>query len=329
MTTSAKSATNPPATNSEVSEVNGSTARFLLLAVPAITVALLWSYWTNLTEMAQKWSHDPLYSHGYLVPVFAVALLWLRRGLLDSSKLSPSWWGLPVLLAGVTLQLVGAHYYLEWFEFLSLVPVVAGLWLLLGGWQAVRWGWPSVAFLVFMVPLPFSLEVALQGPLRRIGTLASTYLMQTLGLAAVAEGNIIIVNDARPIGVEEACSGLGMLMIFFALSAAVALLCERALWERLLILLSAVPIALAANIFRITVTGLCYALGYDEFADRFFHDFAGWLMMPLGLLLLWSELWILSRLFVVEIDRPMSVGLRPARSEPRSGQPLVAASAQK
>lgn len=275
----------------------------------AILAGLLFCYWTSLEEIAAKWEHDPQYSHGYLVPLFSIVLLWMRREMVDPSKLRLNWLGLPVILAGLGMRLAATHYYVEWFDFLSIIPVVFGITLLLGGWHAVRWAWPAIGFLFFMIPLPYTLEVKLRGPLRSIGTMASTYLMQTIGLPAVAEGNVVVVGEVR-IGVVEACSGLNMLMVFFALSTGVALLSDRPAWERLLIIISAVPIALISNIARITVTGILYALGFSYLADLVFHDLAGYLMMPFGLLLLWFELWLLSRILISEDQRPMAVGLQ-------------------
>lgn len=281
----------------------------LLGVLLAVTI---WAYWSALAVMARKWSVDPQYSHGFLVPLFAGGLLWMRRGLIDVGQWRPNWWGLALLMGGAVLRLIGAFFYYEWFDFLSLIPVLAGVVLLVGGWSALRWAWPAVLFLFFMIPLPFSIEVALQQPLRQIGTACSTFLMQTLGLPALAEGNVIVMDEHR-IGVEEACSGLRMLMIFFALSAAVALLSERPLWERIVILLSAVPIAIITNVMRITVTGIFYLTGYEKVADLVFHDLAGWLMMPFALLLLWIELWVLSRLFISEERQPMVAGLQPSK----------------
>lgn len=296
----------------QVDALLGRVEIFTLAAL--LAAALVWANWTSLAAMSRKWAHDPQYSHGYLVPLFSVVLLWLRRDLLEPHKLRPNWWGLPILLIGIAVRLSGAYFYYEWFDFLSLIPCVAGIVLLVGGWHAIRWAWPAIGFLVFMIPLPYRLEGALRGPLRSIGTMASTYMMQTVGLPALAEGNVVVVNDVR-IGVNEACSGLRMLMIFFALSTAVALLSDRPLWERAVIVLSAVPIALVTNITRITVTGLLYATGQDRLADLVFHDLAGWLMMPFALVLLGIELKLLSRLFLVEVRKPMAVGLTADASE--------------
>lgn len=345
------------------------TPLWLLAGVFALASGFVWAYWTTLTQIASKWTHDPQYSHGYLVPLFACGLMWIRRerwfeseaaisrpaifsialaaglfvagfGLgadllvmaavvftlvaafqffavlrpLATAEFRGTPLGLPVLLGGIALRWAGGHYFLEWFDFLSIIPCLFGIALLVGGWQMIRWAGPSIAFLFFMIPLPHSLESALREPLRQAGTIASTYLMQTIGLPAFSEGNVIIVNEVK-IGVVEACSGLRMMMIFFALATAVALLIERKLWERIVVLLSAVPIALITNIVRITATGMLHAIGWSELADDVFHDFAGYLMPPFALMLLWFELWVLSRMFIVEEDRPMAVGLQSGGPE--------------
>lgn len=273
-----------------------------IFAVVALGI-LIWGYAATIAVLVRKWEADPQYSHGYLVPLFALALLWLRRGMLRTERLRPSLWGLPALAAALLLRHGAAYFYMEWFEQLSLVACVPAIVLLVGGWEALRWSWPACFFLVFMVPLPYSLEVALRDPLRRAGTIASTYVMQTIGLPAYAEGTVIVVDDVR-IGVVEACSGLRMLMIFFALATAVAMIGDRPIWQRGLLVLSAIPIALIANIARITATGSLYALGYDKFAEMVFHDLAGWLMMPLALVLLWIGTAILDRLIIAESDEP-------------------------
>jgi exosortase len=271
--------------------------RPLLVLAGGALACLLWAYWTTLLETAQRWSHDPQYSHGYLVPVFAGILLWLRRDRLNLNEVRPSWWGLPLLAAGISVRLFGVYFYYVWLDAVSLLPCVAGLVLLVGGRAAWRWAWPAVAFLAFMIPLPYRMSVMLADPLQRLATIASTFCLQTLGMPALAEGKTILLNDLK-IGIVEACSGLRMLVIFFALSTAMALLVRRPLWERLVIAFSAIPIALVSNILRITVTGLLYETAGTEIAEKVFHDLAGWLMMPLALGLLGLEWQILKRLFI-------------------------------
>jgi exosortase/archaeosortase family protein len=67
---------------------------------------------------------------------------------------------------------------------------------------------------------------------------------------------------------------------------------------RALILGSAIPIALTANIVRIVVTAILHETVGSGIANLVFHDLAGWFMMPLALVLLGLELWVLKHVLV-------------------------------
>ena len=238
--------------------------------------------------------------------------------------MKPSLSGLALIAFGLGLRLYGTYAFFVSLDAISFLPVVAGLVLLLGGFSAWRWAWPAVLFLGFMIPLPYFAAVAMSGPLQRLATVTSTFVMQTFGLPALAEGNVILLNEHR-IGIVEACSGLRMLVVFFALSTAVVLVSRRHWIDRCLILASAIPIALISNIFRVTTTGVMYNLGYSELAGHFFHDVAGYLMMPIGMGLLWVELAILARLFI-DPAPPRRPGprRRSVAAAPRRGPPCQA-----
>jgi exosortase len=279
---------------------------------------LAWAFGSALTELWTAWQTSEQYSHGFLVPPFAVFLLWLRRDRLDVAALRPALgWGLLLLAAGLGLRLYGAYFHYIWLNTITLVPCVAGLCLLLGGWAAWRWAWPAILFLAFMVPLPWGVSTYLSADLQRIATVSSTFILQVFGLPALAEGNVIQLNDAA-INVVEACSGLRMLVVFFALATAVALVIRRPLLDRILIVASAVPIAVLSNIIRITVTGILHQTISSETANAFFHDVAGWLMMPLALALLAVELKVFKHLFIEAPARPALSARQPV---PRRQRP--------
>jgi exosortase len=263
---------------------------------------VLWSYWPTFNQMWDRWAEDPQYSHGFLVPVFALVVLWSRREFRPNQLEAPCWWGLGLLGVAVLLRFTAAYFYMEPLDGLSLLPLVAGLCLVIAGWPALRWAWPAIAFLGFMLPLPYQVEMALAQPLRSLATQASTYLLQIFGYPALAEGNVIIIDDVH-LGVIDACSGLGMLFTFFALSTAAALIISRPHLDKWLVIASAIPIALAVNILRITLTGMAHLTWGPEVGHALMHDFAGWLMMPMALGLVWLELWFLSRLLLVETPR--------------------------
>jgi exosortase len=299
-----------------------------LVPAAVLGAALLWVYWPTLRALAHRWAADPQYSHGYLVPLFAGLLLWLRRDRLAGATARPSAWGLGLLATGCALRLAGAVFYYDWFEALSLLPCAAGLALVLGGWALLRWAWPAVAFLFFMVPLPYQAEVALSFPLRRLAAVAAAYGLQALGFPALAEGSVITIGTTQ-IGVAEACSGLGMLFVFVALALALCLVLRRPLWHKAVLLASAVPTAVVANVLRITATGVLHETAGRDVARAVYHDLAGWLLMPLALALLALELAFLKHLFVVVPaaapagpigipDAAMAPSARPPRRDARS-----------
>ena len=145
--------------------------------------------------------------------------------------------------------------------------------------------------------------------------------MQTLGLSAVSEGNIIYTDHGQ-IGVAEACNGLGMLYMFLAFAVGAALLVRRPAVDRALIVLSAAPIALAANVARIILTGVLHETLGQGAAHAFYHDLAGWLMMPLAVAALLAELGLLALLLVADraAGRAAVPGDGRARP-PRGGEP--------
>ena len=144
-------------------------------------------------------------------------------------------------------------------------------------------------------------------PLQSLATKVSLYVLQTLGVESYSEGNRIMLDQIQ-MGVVDACSGLRMLTIFSALAAAIAMIStNRPWWERITILFSAIPIALAVNVIRITVTGLMYNFGVkDEIVQMVLHDAAGLIMMPMALGMLYLEYQILAKLVIEETPERLS-----------------------
>jgi exosortase len=287
-----------------------------------LVAALLWAYWPTFGALSRRWSEDPQYSHGYVVPVFAAVVLWTRRHRFPAGRLGGTTaWGMAFLLAASAVRLTGAYFYLDGLDALSLVVAIVGVSLLIAGWPILRWGWPTVVFLLLMVPLPYHLGVFVTSPLLRTTVRISTYALQTLGLPAFAEGNVIRIDDLK-IGVIEACSGLGMLMTFLALSAAVAFVIRRPLWDRVVILASAVPVGVFMNCLRITATALLERVFGEAVAQTFFHDVAGWFMMPLAFVALWLELRLLDALFIEpEQSGPIPLAVPPQSTHAAEGCP--------
>jgi exosortase len=277
-------------------------------------IAFAWFHWSSLRHLTGTWWHEEDYQHGFFVPLFSLVLLWLRRDMMPSSA-QGTWWGLPLFAVWALMRWVAIYFNYESLPEMSLLPFMAAMTLFVGGWQGLLWAWPAITFLIFMMPLPAFIQGVASAALQHMATFVSCWVIQTLGIPAVAQGNVIQLTE-KPLEVARACSGLRMMMLFFAICVAAAFLARRPLWERLLIVASAPPIAVIANVFRIVLTGVIFelvgrwssAIDVDQ-VEQFIHDWAGFLMMPVGLALLLAETWLLSKLLVPPPpDRPLMVG---------------------
>ncbi len=272
-----------------------------VLALAAVLlVLLLASYRNSAPVLLAQWL-SPDYQYAFFVLPFCIYLLWLRRDLMPTEAPTGSWWGLAFLAVWAVLRLASAAILFVLLDPFALVFFFAGFALLLGGWAALRWAWPAIVFMFFMVPLPGRLAGMLAVHLQQIAAAASTYAIQTLGIPAARIGTqVYLSGQETPLDVEYACSGLRMLMLFFAICVGASFVLRQSpLWERIVIVASAVPIAILSNVFRISLTAAMYHMNLGEIAHKFFHDFSGLLMMPFGMAVLWGEITLL-RMIVIE-----------------------------
>ena len=290
-----------------------------------LVLLLIYSFYNSLSRLWIYFWNTDQYSHGYIVPVIAVVLLYMRW---DSSyleslrRIAPSArvWGTLLLVSGCCFRLFATRLGMETPDMLAFLPCLAGVVLMAGGWTIFRWAGPVIVFLVFMFPLPHRIQQAVLIPMKDVATTCSFYLLQLMNFETSREGNILYISGI-PMGVVDACSGLRMLTVFLALCGAVAMLINKPLWERILIFASAVPIAIAVNALRITSTGMAYAwAGQDsDWVHYVFHDNAGLMMMPLAMLLLYLEIALLGMLFIEESGQQPNEGQQKTPSSPTTG----------
>lgn len=253
-------------------------------------------YWNVISGLAGRWMLEPDYSHCFLVPVFSIFLLFHRRKQRPQSLARGSWWGVILLGLALAIRVTGTFRHEPLVEAFSIIPFLAGSTLTLGGLSCLRWAWPSILFLIFMIPIPGTFASLLNHPLQRIATEAGTYALQTFGIAAVSQGNVILLTNGQ-LGVAEACAGLRMLNLFVAFCVGASLIIERPTIDKAILTVSAVAIGIAANVVRITATGIVYEKISPEMATKVFHDFAGLLLMPTAVILIAVELWVITHAF--------------------------------
>jgi exosortase len=271
------------------------------LALGVVALVLSVAYAPNVVDLTTTWQGDPNYSHGYLVIPIALFILWRR---LSDAPWRPSrdaiatpWWSWLLLAAVLAVRAVAYERSYQWVETATLVPAIACLTWTFGGWSLLQRAWPAIVFLVFMLPLPNSINTLISLPLQRIATTGSCFLLQLSGFWVIQEGNILLLKTPfgmRPLDVALACNGLKMLMCLAATVTATILLIPLPTWKRITLLVSAVPIAMTSNMIRIVATGWCYYYLEGGRATEWAHDISGWLMMPLALVLIGLELGLLS-----------------------------------
>jgi exosortase len=319
MSTGASRNLNPRGNFSDFSEfdderpLNESEAMTTWIVFAGLVVAILLAYENMIRYTATFWSKD-MYSHGYIIPFFAAYVFWIRKRPLKDSAPLDRWIGVGIVAASLGLRVFSAFYDYNNFERLSFIGALLGVCLIAGGRSMFKWAWLPVAFLGFMFPLPVVLENTLLMKLQTYASIFSTWTLQTLGVSAARQGNTINVDTLQEsLEVAEACSGLRMLTIFGAFSVVIVMMIDRPWWDKLILLLSAIPIALASNVIRIVATALLYmAFGQDTpWLSKIIHDWAGFAMMPIGLGLLCIEFAILSRL-TIPIDADDFVPYRGA-----------------
>ncbi|NQU20242.1 MAG: exosortase/archaeosortase family protein [Candidatus Nealsonbacteria bacterium] len=277
----------------------------LVVGGAVLAAAFAWAYWPTLGELVNAWDRIPDYSHGYLVAPLAVFFLWARRDRLPEATSGLAWPGLLLLGAAVGVRVLGAHVFLDAADGWSMMLWAAGLAWLFWGRRVFWWSLPSIAFLWFMIPLPYRVERLLSWPLQKVATKLSCVILQCLGQPAFDEGNTILMGP-NTLEVADACSGLRIFVGIFALAFAYIIVVRKSWWERGLLLVAVVPVALIANSTRIVCTGLLYQWASGEAAQQFSHDVAGKVMIPYAAGLFALVLWYMSKL-MREVE-PVRVG---------------------
>ncbi|NJN85213.1 MAG: exosortase/archaeosortase family protein [Leptolyngbyaceae cyanobacterium SL_7_1] len=253
-------------------------------------------YTPILRGLVGNWIENEDYSHGFLIVPLSLYFLWERREKLAELPAEGSWWGLlPLLLASVTLFIgrLGVEYM---NQRLSFVLLVNGLVLLLLGRQIYKaMAFPcSSSSSWCRSPSPSLNTIAF--PLQLIAAGMAVSALHLVGVPALLEGNIIHLANG-PLFVAEACSGLRSLMALITLGVVFAYFFRRNLGERIVIVLSTIPIAIVVNSFRVALTGvLAHHFGPDA-AGGVVHETQGLFTFAIAFLLLLLEAWLLSKIW--------------------------------
>ncbi len=252
-------------------------------------------FYDAIQEMVKVWNGYEEYSYGFLIPFLSLFIVWQKWNPEDRLPIVNSWGGFLVVLAGLSLYLLGLLSTIYTFQQYALIVVILGAVWSLFGWRGVKEYWVPIFFLFFMIPLPAFIFQSLSASLQLMSSVLGVAILKLLGISVYLEGNVIDLGTYQ-LQVAEACNGLRYLFPLTCLAFIAAYFYKDKLWKKIIIVLSSAPIAVIMNSFRIAMIGILVDHWGIAMAEGFIHDFEGWVVFMACLALLMLEMWILSKL---------------------------------
>lgn len=263
-----------------------------LLAVLLLGLALA----ESLGMMVDVWINSEEYSHGFFIPAISLYLIWVRRFELSFSReLKQSMLGIGLLVFGLLLGVMGGLATIKTIQQYGFIIGFIGIFAAAFGRQGLKIAGMPLLFLFFMVPFPSFIMNNLSSKLQLISSWLGVEFIRACDIMVFLEGNVIDLGGYK-LQVVEACSGLRYLFPLASLSFLCAYLFKGPLWQKLIVFLSSVPLTIFMNSFRVGVIGILVNQWGTEMAEGFLHDFEGWVVFLLCMVLLFIEMWLFSRL---------------------------------
>lgn len=273
-----------------------------------VIVAVTFLYAAVLSRLFGAWWTDENYSHGLLIPLVIGFILWNERGNLSQTQKNPSFiLGSGLVILALLLLFVGTLGAEIFTQRVSLTVMLGGIVVYFFGWKLWRWLLVPFILLLLAIPIPTIIFNRIAFPLQLLATQVAVDGIRLFAIPVVRQGNVIELlprGAAQVIWLEvvEACSGIRSLMTLVTLALIYAYFTRRErelklfnydFWRALLLMISAVPIAILTNAARVTLTGiLAYNYG-KQTAEGFLHSFSGWMVYLVALAMLVGLAWVL------------------------------------
>ncbi len=256
-------------------------APFALLALLLVAV-----YYRIGIKLVHDWYTIPDYSHGFLVPLFSLFLVWDRRKALQATPVRQSWAGISLVVFAIAVLILGVYGVDLFTARVSFVLLLGGLvWTFFGSRMLRELRFPLLVLLL-AIPFPEIIFNKITFPLQLLASRIASEVLPLLGVPTLQEGNVIQLPVMK-LEVAEACSGIRSLMSLFTLAIFYGYFLEKSTLRRVLLALAAIPIAVMANSVRIVGTGLCVQYWDPDKALGFFHEFSGWVIFVVSLIFLY------------------------------------------
>lgn len=243
-------------------------------------------------------THFEDWGHSYLVPLISAWYIWSNRGRLRGLSARVCWAGLGVMLLGIVAHvnfITGFPNHM--FQGFALVLALAGLLLFLLGPEIFPFLVFPVAYLGFAVTISDMVMLKVTWGLKLLASKGAWATLNLMGIDTDLGGNILRVHhkgEVIPLNVADACAGMRMVVAFVALAVAVAFLSCREWWQRIAVILLAIPVALAMNVARVAVLGAATLVNPD-LATGGAHMFIGTVLLVPAFLVFMACVWLMKR----------------------------------
>lgn len=266
-----------------------------LVGLAGVLIILI-AFSSALTQLANRWATHEEYNHGFLIPLIAVWLVWTRRDALRASVDQSVWGGPALILLAMIVHIIGAMSATLVLSELGFVLALVGLVLALGGYPLLRTALFPILFLLFAVPMPDFINEVLSLKLQLVSSELGTLFIRMFGIPVYLEGNVIDLGYYK-IQIVEACSGLRYIYPLLSLSFLAAYMFQAPFWQRATVFLSAIPLTIVMNSFRIALIGVTVNYWGPRAADGLLHLFEGWIIFLSCAGVLAFEIFFLARIY--------------------------------
>ena len=244
-------------------------------------------YGPVLLKLARDWQANPTYSHGFVVPIIVIFLLWRLRHEFRRTAAAPAATGLLLLVASLGVFVAGTVGAELFITRISLIGVLGGTIAYVLGWRHLRLAAVPLAFLVFMIPLPSIVFDHAALSLQLVASRLGEDLLRAADVPVLRDGNLLTLANAQ-LEVNEACSGIRSLVALLMMTTLMGYVFEPTAWRRIVLVVAAVPLAIGLNGVRIAATGLATSIYGPGAAADTVHTTTGWLVFLTALLCVWG-----------------------------------------